>query len=126
VPQVLVQLRDEGRLAATRPDYERLGPLIAAHRAVVVYVSAVDVRGGTAHARSFMATAEMGEDPATGSAVGPLMAHVAERAGTPRLEVLQGVEMGRPSRLRAAIEGDRVRVGGDAVTVIEGTVHLDV
>jgi len=125
VPQVLVQLRDEGRLQAARPDYELLGPLIAAHGAVVVYVSAVDVRGGTARARSFMATAEMGEDPATGSAVGPLMAHVAERAGTARLEVIQGVEMGRPSRLRAAIEGDRVRVGGDAVTVIEGTVHLD-
>jgi predicted PhzF superfamily epimerase YddE/YHI9 len=39
--------------------------------------------------------------------------------------VAQGVEMGRPSVLRAAIDGDRVRVGGDAVILAEGVVHLD-
>ena len=66
----------------------------------------------------------MGEDPATGSAVGPLCAHVAARTGVERLEVDQGVEMGRPSRLVAAVDGDRVRVGGDAVILAEGTVHL--
>ena len=38
--------------------------------------------------------------------------------------VAQGAEMGRPSRLIAEVEGDRVRVGGDVVTVIEGTVSL--
>ena len=80
---------------------------------------------GRARARSFLATAEMGEDPATGSAVGPLCAHVAARTGAERLEVVQGVEMGRPSVLRTAIEGDRVRVGGDAVILAEGIVHLD-
>ena len=72
-----------------------------------------------------MASAEMGEDPATGSAVGPLCAHVAARTGAERLEIVQGVEMGRPSLLRTAIEGDRVRVGGDAVILAEGIVHLD-
>ena len=71
-----------------------------------------------------MRSAEMGEDPATGSAVGPLCAHVAARTGTQRIEVDQGVEMGRPSRLVAEIDGDRVRVGGEAVVVAEGTVHL--
>ena len=70
-------------------------------------------------------TAEKGEDPATGSSVGPLCAHVAARTGAERLETVQGVEMGRPSVLRAAIEGDRVRVGGDAVILAEGVVHLD-
>ena len=33
--------------------------------------------------------------------------------------------MGRPSLLRAAVEGDRVRVGGDVVVVVDGTLHLD-
>ena len=32
--------------------------------------------------------------------------------------------MGRPSRLVAEIEGDRVRVGGDVVPLIEGRVSL--
>jgi predicted PhzF superfamily epimerase YddE/YHI9 len=32
--------------------------------------------------------------------------------------------MGRPSRLEATIEGDRVRVGGGVVPLIEGQVNL--
>ena len=32
--------------------------------------------------------------------------------------------MGRPSRLVAEVDGDRIRVGGDAVILAEGTVHL--
>ena len=41
------------------------------------------------------------------------------------LEVTQGVEMGRASRLSCRMEGDRVRVGGDVAVVVDGTVHLD-
>jgi predicted PhzF superfamily epimerase YddE/YHI9 len=33
--------------------------------------------------------------------------------------------MGRRSVLRASIEGDRVRVGGDVVVVADGAVRLD-
>ncbi|MDP9293633.1 MAG: PhzF family phenazine biosynthesis protein, partial [Actinomycetota bacterium] len=125
VAQVLVPVRDPAALERARPDYEAIGALLGAHAAITFYLVAVDAAAGTARARSFAATAEMGEDPATGSAVGPLCAHVAARTGAQRLEVSQGVEMGRPSSLDAAIEGDRVRVGGDAVVVVEGTVHLD-
>jgi predicted PhzF superfamily epimerase YddE/YHI9 len=32
--------------------------------------------------------------------------------------------MKRPSYLRTAIEGDRVRVGGDVVVVVDGTLYL--
>jgi trans-2,3-dihydro-3-hydroxyanthranilate isomerase len=124
-PQVLAQVRDAAALAALRPDYEAIGALLAAHEAIVLYVSAVEPAEGTARARSFLSTAEKGEDPATGAAAGPLLVHVAERAGTARLEIIQGVEMGRPSLLRAELEGARVRVGGDAIVVIDGTVHLD-
>ena len=42
-----------------------------------------------------------------------------------RVTVTQGVEMGRPARLDCRLEGDRVRVGGDAVVVLDGTVFLD-
>jgi trans-2,3-dihydro-3-hydroxyanthranilate isomerase len=66
----------------------------------------------------------MGEDPATGSAAGPLMAYLHVRRGLERLVIDQGIEMGRPSRLECAVEGDRVRVGGGAALVIEGTVLL--
>ena len=45
--------------------------------------------------------------------------------GVLALEVTQGVEMGRASRLSCRLEGDRVRVGGDVAVVVDGTVHLD-
>ena len=124
VPQIVACVRDAAALRRVLPDYDRIGRLLAAHDAIVLYLAAVDPEAGKAHARSFLRTAEMGEDPATGSAVGPLAAHVAARTGVERLEVDQGVEMGRPSRLVAWLDGDRVRVGGDAVILAEGTVHL--
>ena len=67
----------------------------------------------------------MGEDPATGSAAGPLCAYLAQRTAAIGLTISQGVEMGRASRLVARMEGDRVRVGGDAVVVCDGSVFLD-
>jgi trans-2,3-dihydro-3-hydroxyanthranilate isomerase len=124
VPQVIACVRDAAALRRVLPDFDRIGRLLAEHDAITLYLAAVDVEAGTAHARSFMRTAEMGEDPATGSSVGPLCAHVAARTGARRLEVTQGVEMRRPSRLVAEVDGDRIRVGGDTVVVAEGTVHL--
>jgi trans-2,3-dihydro-3-hydroxyanthranilate isomerase len=124
VPQVVVCVRDVAALRRVLPAYDRIGRLLVEHDAITLYLAAVDPEAGTARARSFMRSAEMGEDPATGSAVGPLCAHVAARTGTQRLEVEQGLEMGRPSRLVAEIDGDRVRVGGDVVVLAEGTVHL--
>jgi trans-2,3-dihydro-3-hydroxyanthranilate isomerase len=52
------------------------------------------------------------------------MAYLHARAGAERLSIEQGLEMGRPSRLECAVEGDRVRVGGGAAIVIEGSVLL--
>jgi trans-2,3-dihydro-3-hydroxyanthranilate isomerase len=65
-----------------------------------------------------------GEDPATGSAAGPLCAYLARREGRTRVEIDQGVEMGRPSRLWARLEGDRARVGGGVVAIVDGTLEL--
>jgi predicted PhzF superfamily epimerase YddE/YHI9 len=59
------------------------------------------------------------------AAAGPLAAYAAQRMGVLSLDITQGVEMGRGSRLRAAVEGDRIRVGGDVVVVVDGTVFLD-
>ena len=77
-----------------------------------------------ARARSFSGTAEMGEDPATGSAAGALCAYLAERRGSERLVISQGEEMGRPSVLETEMEEGRPRVGGRVIPLIEGTVEL--
>jgi trans-2,3-dihydro-3-hydroxyanthranilate isomerase len=121
--QLLVPLRDRDALSRARPDWTLIEPLLAAHGATVLYAAVCEPRSATAFARSFVSAA-VGEDPATGSAAGPLCAYLAARAGTSRLRIHQGVEMGRPSRLHAEMEGARPRVGGDVVVVVDGTLHL--
>ncbi len=72
------------------------------------------------------------EDPATGSAAGPLAVHLARhgRIGFgEEIEISQGVEIGRPSKLFAVVHGsadaiERVEVGGSAVTVAHGEFRL--
>jgi trans-2,3-dihydro-3-hydroxyanthranilate isomerase len=124
--QLLAPVRDASLLAGLWPDYDRIAGLLAPYPGgICLYVVAVDAEAGTARARSYGAPAGMGEDPATGSAAGPLCAYLAERAGMRAVTVTQGVGMGRASRLVCELEGDRVRVGGDAVVVADGSVVLD-
>jgi trans-2,3-dihydro-3-hydroxyanthranilate isomerase len=121
--QLIVPLRDVEALAAARPDYDAIARLLGAHGATLLYAVVCAPAGAGARARSFVSAA-VGEDPATGSAAGPLCAYLAARTGRERVTIEQGIEMGRPSRLEAAIEGDRPRVGGDVVVVLDGTLRL--
>jgi trans-2,3-dihydro-3-hydroxyanthranilate isomerase len=124
VPQVLAPVRDAAALARVAPDWTAIQALLDAHDAIVLYLAACDPAAGRARARAFAHSADMGEDPATGSAAGPLAAYLHARADTTELEIHQGEEMGRPSRLECSIEGDRVRVGGGVALVLHGTVAL--
>jgi trans-2,3-dihydro-3-hydroxyanthranilate isomerase len=89
-----------------------------------IYVVVCEPSRGMAQARMFGRSAQEVEDPATGSAAGPLCAYLHARSGVTSLEIRQGVEMGRPSTLRTELAGDRVRVSGDVVVVVDGTVRL--
>ncbi|MGH3836535.1 MAG: PhzF family phenazine biosynthesis protein [Pseudonocardiaceae bacterium] len=72
------------------------------------------------------------EDAATGSAAGALAVHLARHGLIPfgqQIEILQGVEIGRPSTMRATAEGtseriESVEVAGSAVVVARGTLHV--
>ena len=122
--QVLVCVRDPEMVVRAQPDFARTGELIRRHEAIVYYLFAIDPAAGRVKARSFI-DLEVGEDPATGAAAGPVCAHVARHTGCERVEIEQGVEIHRPSVLRAAMEADRPRVGGDVVVVLDGTLRLD-
>lgn len=121
--QLILPLRDRDALARARPDWPAVERLLAEHGATVLYAAVCDPAANRAHARAFVSAA-VGEDPATGSAAGPLCAYLATRTGTTALTIEQGIEMGRPSRIEAAMEGERPRVGGDVVVVADGTLHL--
>ncbi|WP_327044859.1 PhzF family phenazine biosynthesis protein [Microbispora sp. NBC_01189] len=87
--------------------------------------------GPTWRSRMFSPAYGVAEDAATGSAAGPLAVHLARhgRIGFGRwIDIHQGVEMGRPSLMRARADGapdavTSVRVGGSAVTVARGVIY---
>jgi trans-2,3-dihydro-3-hydroxyanthranilate isomerase len=86
---------------------------------------ALDDAAGTASARGFfLDPTGVTEDPATGSAAGPLLAYLHERAGTEQITIHQGAEIGRPSVIECSWESDRPRVAGDVVVVAEGHVSI--
>ena len=123
--QVIVPAASPEALRRSAPVPERLGDLLAGTAAVTVYLAHWDEGGAVARARAWwLPRGTLGEDPATGSAAGPLMAFLHDRAGAERLTVRQGEELGRPSVLECAMEAGRVRVGGDVVLVSEGRVFL--
>ena len=124
---VYVELPDDEAVAALRPDLgalERLG---------VYGINCFAVSGELVRLRMFGPALGVAEDPATGSAAGPLAVHLARHGrvayGT-EIEIVQGVEIGRRSVLRARVEGsveriERVLVGGSAVIVARGEYRLE-
>jgi trans-2,3-dihydro-3-hydroxyanthranilate isomerase len=123
IAHAIVPVRDAAVLGRVAPTLAALEAVLADTGCGVVYLAACDPGAGTAQARAFFDDpAAATEDPATGSAAGPLCAYLEQRTSTMRLTIEQGVAMGRPSRLECAIEGDRVRVGGDVVVISDGTL----
>jgi len=128
VPFAMVELATLDALARVRLDPAAWSALGEAAAGALPYLF-VRTAPGAARARMFAPTEGIAEDPATGSAAGPLgaflLAHGALAPGADgvaRLEVAQGVELGRPSRIFVEVEGEgrdvrAVRVGGAAIAV---------
>ncbi len=125
VPHTYVTLGSPEAVAALEPDFGALGQAGA-------NVSCIAGAGAAWKSRVFAPGLGVNEDPATGSAAGPLACHVC-RHGLAKwgewLEIAQGVEIGRPSTLLALAEGAggeivRVLCGGRAVIVARGEFKL--
>jgi trans-2,3-dihydro-3-hydroxyanthranilate isomerase len=119
---VMVGLESAQALAALEPDMNALARV--AGRGTVCFAP----REGGWKARMFAPALGVPEDPATGSAAGPLSVHLARHGRTAfgeEIVIEQGVEIGRPSSLHALTVGagdeiEAVRVGGSAVIVARG------
>ncbi|CAN5620875.1 PhzF family phenazine biosynthesis protein [soil metagenome] len=107
IRQLMVPLSDLAILEACRPRSELLGALTAAG----VYCFTA-VQAGRLRARGFFPSIGIEEDPATGSAAAALGLLLAARLGPIQLEIQQGVEIGRPSRIVLDAQPGTVRVGG--------------
>ena len=124
---LMVPLRQRASLRRIRMDVHVLKKLIS-DAGVLAYCFALG-RPGKAFARG-MVPWELHEDPATGSAGGSLGAYLARhgRFGVgKRLEIVQGVEMGRTSHIHVEVMnvGGKLvpRVSGSAVTIFAGHIE---
>ena len=133
LPFIITQLKDRSILERVRPDtnvhleIEAMGVRPNFH----TYIHSdddVDIR-----ARMFAPLGGTIEDPATGSAncgLAGLLAHYQpSESGDFAWSIAQGVEMGRPSLLKARAakqEGDvsGVWIGGNSVMITEGTIEV--
>jgi trans-2,3-dihydro-3-hydroxyanthranilate isomerase len=136
VEYLLVPLRDAASVHRAATDPGALRRLAAATGSnVPLYLFAPSPSGATTlECRMFAPGLGVLEDPATGSAAGPLGCYVVKHglvngADAQRIVISQGVAMGRPSRIHVAITGTAaaittVKVGGEAVLVGEGSLRL--
>ena len=135
LPFVIAEIADEA-LARCRPETEAFRKAAQSHPtrslrfSVFVYARLSDTR---MQARMFAPLSGVPEDPATGSAncalVGLLAQLAPETNMALKLDVWQGVEMGRPSRLMAIAEKrngtvQRIRVGGRCALAMQGRVSF--
>jgi trans-2,3-dihydro-3-hydroxyanthranilate isomerase len=124
---VYVALGSEDEVAALKPD---LGAL--AHAPALLGINCFAGSGTHWKARMFAPGGGVPEDPATGSAAGPLAVHLARHGWIgfgDEIEVSQGAEIGRPSTLYARADGsaeklETVEVGGSTVIVARGEFRL--
>lgn len=131
---LMVLVRERAALERAVPDKRRLTAAADTAGAQGVYVvrpdgtPAVARPGRTAHARFFNPGVGLDEDPATGSAAGPLAAYLRAAgllATGEELTVVQGEAMGRPSTLRVTVDaGGAPRVTGGGSLTVEGRLSL--
>lgn len=132
VPFCFARLADREAVDRSRTDRAAWNARLAGRWTEAVFLFAGDVVDGSRlYARMYAPGHGVEEDPATGSAsatlAGTLAARAPMREGTFRIDIDQGVAMGRPSFLAASAEKRAgkvvsVSVGGSTVVVGRGTV----
>jgi trans-2,3-dihydro-3-hydroxyanthranilate isomerase len=141
---MMVPIRSLADLGRSRPNLSLLEEVYARHTfadsdATGCYAftrETIEVGDARAHARFFVGQ-NIGEDPATGSAAGPLGGYLVHHNATGveptdgvyKFVIEQGDFLKRPSRIGLEVKGapgqvDEVRVGGPSVVVAKGVVEF--
>jgi predicted PhzF superfamily epimerase YddE/YHI9 len=118
-----VELESEDALRALRPDFRRLAESLAGDLGVIASSRVLVTSGAESEAYDFVSRyfapgAGIDEDPVTGSAHCSLAPFWAGRLGRDELVGFQASARGGEVRVRSA--GERVKLGGQAVTVVRG------
>jgi trans-2,3-dihydro-3-hydroxyanthranilate isomerase len=126
---LLVSLRDRAAVDRAVPHAAQLAEALAQVGGEGCYIYTRERPEGdeaAAYARFFNPVMGIAEDPATGTAAGPLAALLVRRghleAGPAVIE--QGHALGRPSRIQVRASGPSVTVSGSGLISAEGVLHL--
>ena len=114
IAHVYVVLASPPHVAALRPDFQALSELAGAIDGALVGFNVLAGSGSRWKTRMFAPAAGVPEDPATGSAAGPLALHLARHGlidWGQEITIEQGAELGRPSELLASAALTENRVG---------------
>ena len=126
---LVVNMEDANAVAALRPD---MGALVKVSNATKVTGVTVfgrsDDRVSAVHVRSFAPAPGIPEDPVCGSgnaSVAGFLMHsgLIEQYGR-RYFARQGMQVGRDGQVAVSIEAGKIKIGGYAVTCIEGTLRV--
>ncbi len=126
VGHLMVPVRTKEDVDLTAPVSSDLASILRDVDGEGCYVYTTEVppdQGVTAYSRFFNPTVGITEDPATGTAAGPLIASLVRAGLAPEAAgciVEQGVVLGRLSRIRVTVTDDEVRISGSGLVVGRG------
>ena len=136
---VLIAVDQLPALHQLEPDFNQLAALGQQQhwRGICVYTTETLVSSHAAHSRFFAPQAGIAEDPVTGSVSGPLALYLhrtqqiqatslqnLSQVGIVDLILEQGDRLGRPGRVRIQLTETQIKLGGQAVTVMQGDLYL--
>lgn len=132
LPDIMMPVADLNALNAIEPDMKALSALSARYEVTGVHAFTLNCEEGvTAHARNFAPLYDIDEEAATGTSSGAMTYYfylnglVDDKADC---KYIQGEKMERPSVILAELnaEGEHcfIRVGGSAVILAEGEIHI--
>lgn len=125
---LMVPIRNRDVVDRIRPDAKLLFSVLESVGGEGCYVFSLDGRqeGVQAYARFFNPTVGIAEDPATGTAAGPLATHLVRHklAAPGKVRIEQGTALGRTSIIQVEVAGASVKVHGRGVIVASGNLLL--
>jgi len=130
VPFLLAPVNYFEHLRDADPDMLAIQSLCESVDAEGLYAFTFDTLDGdsTIHSRAFVPLAGVPEDPVTGTGAGAACAYLRQQNALDgerdELIVEQGHFLDRPGQVRVVTDGHDVRVGGRAVTTLDGTLTV--
>ena len=127
---IVVELRDAAAVATLQPDMPALAELSQSMKSSGVTAFGPTTDSGAAfHVRSFAPALGVFEDPVCGSgnaAVAAFLLHTEKLSSIgSRYIARQGMQVGRDGQVAVHIDGESIRIGGYAITCVDGSLQID-